>query len=139
MGSTEGDDVVLVEVAGFVVKFGTDALAAGLGDTVDRGVLGADVVACAGVENGGVGASGCADGGVNEDLGTVGTWGALNLSTLRKMFCKSNAGFSEVAPVGGGCCPWLWPSGDRNAGTVVVVSFTVTCHLSPFGPTPCRV
>lgn len=55
MGSKDGEDVIPVEVAGVVaVKFGTDTLANGLGDAVVKGVLGADVVAGAVVDDGGV-------------------------------------------------------------------------------------
>lgn len=101
-----------MEARGVVTKFGANALVMGFECTVDRGVLGSDVAVSTGVEAGGVWISGCADGGVDEDLGAC---GALNLSTLRKIFCKSNAGFPVFVPEGGaGCCPKLRRSGFRN-------------------------
>lgn len=51
MGSTDWGDVILVEVVGVEVWFGKDALPAGLGDRAVKGVLGADAVAGAGVED----------------------------------------------------------------------------------------
>lgn len=52
IGSTDWDDVMVVDAAGVELRFGKDALAAGLRGMAVKGVLGADVVAGVGVEDG---------------------------------------------------------------------------------------